>query len=126
MRSLALSRDRPTGFTIGTLAAILDIWHYWMADLRLGYCTTGWALNKQFCCWGAGASHRAARTLARRGVLTPAGTRNRDRTGDVAGHSPRAEEGSCAQWHMWSGADQDGNNFNFYEIEYITNMFFDN
>jgi len=39
------------GFTTGAVASLLNIWHYWMVDLRLGYCKVGWALNMDFCCW---------------------------------------------------------------------------
>lgn len=23
----------------------------WLSDLKLGYCTQGWWLNRKFCCW---------------------------------------------------------------------------
>jgi chloride channel 3/4/5 len=49
--SVSVSLSVCIGFTIGTVAAAIDIWHYWLADLRIGYCSLGWALNRHFCCW---------------------------------------------------------------------------
>jgi chloride channel 3/4/5 len=23
----------------------------WLADIKIGYCSDGWWLNQQFCCW---------------------------------------------------------------------------
>ena len=44
-----------TGLTAGVTASFIDIWHYWLVDLRLGYCKTSWAFNTEFCCWASGA-----------------------------------------------------------------------
>ena len=41
------------GIVIGVVAAALNIITEWLSDVKLGYCTTGFYLNEQFCCWGA-------------------------------------------------------------------------
>lgn len=41
------------GAAIGLNAAFLNIVTEWLADIKLGYCTTGFYLNESFCCWGA-------------------------------------------------------------------------
>jgi chloride channel 3/4/5 len=40
------------GAAIGVNAAFLNIITEWLADIKLGYCTTGFYLNENFCCWG--------------------------------------------------------------------------
>ncbi|GAA6028948.1 hypothetical protein JCM8097_001520 [Rhodosporidiobolus ruineniae] len=40
------------GATIGFNAALMSILTAWLADLKLGYCSSGaWWLNRKFCCW---------------------------------------------------------------------------
>jgi chloride channel 3/4/5 len=41
------------GAVIGLIAAVLNIITEWLSDIKLGYCTTAFYLNQQFCCWGA-------------------------------------------------------------------------
>ncbi|RMD39807.1 hypothetical protein DV735_g5319, partial [Chaetothyriales sp. CBS 134920] len=41
------------GVIIGLIAAALNIISEWVSDVKLGYCTTAWYLNKDFCCYGA-------------------------------------------------------------------------
>lgn len=41
------------GSIIGLNAAFLNIVTEWLSDIKLGYCTTAFYLNEQFCCWGA-------------------------------------------------------------------------
>lgn len=41
------------GAAIGLNAAILNIVTEWLSDIKLGYCTTAFYLNENFCCWGA-------------------------------------------------------------------------
>ena len=41
------------GAAIGLNSALLNIITEWLSDVKLGYCTTGFYLNEQFCCWGA-------------------------------------------------------------------------
>ncbi|KZF19378.1 voltage gated chloride channel [Xylona heveae TC161] len=41
------------GVVIGLNAAFLNIVTEWLSDIKLGYCTTGFYLNENFCCWGA-------------------------------------------------------------------------
>ncbi len=41
------------GAVIGLNAAALNIITEWLSDVKLGYCTTAFYLNEQFCCWGA-------------------------------------------------------------------------
>jgi chloride channel 3/4/5 len=31
--------------------AVISIVSVWLSDLKLGYCSDGWWLNQQFCCW---------------------------------------------------------------------------
>ncbi|RYP80414.1 hypothetical protein DL770_006219 [Monosporascus sp. CRB-9-2] len=40
------------GAAIGLNAAFLNIVTEWLADIKIGYCTTAFYLNEQFCCWG--------------------------------------------------------------------------
>lgn len=40
------------GAAIGLNAGFLSIVTEWLADIKLGYCTTGFYLNENFCCWG--------------------------------------------------------------------------
>ena len=41
------------GASIGLNAAFLNIITEWLSDIKLGYCTTAFYLNEDFCCWGA-------------------------------------------------------------------------
>ncbi|KAM5450282.1 glycerol ethanol, ferric requiring protein [Microsporum canis] len=41
------------GVAIGLNAGFLNIVTEWLADVKLGYCTTGFYLNEAFCCWGS-------------------------------------------------------------------------
>lgn len=41
------------GAAIGLNSALLNIITEWLSDVKLGYCTTAFYLNEQFCCWGA-------------------------------------------------------------------------
>ncbi|KAK0629675.1 voltage gated chloride channel [Bombardia bombarda] len=40
------------GAAIGLNAAFLNIVTEWLADIKLGHCTTAFYLNENFCCWG--------------------------------------------------------------------------
>ncbi|CAK7205168.1 glycerol ethanol, ferric requiring protein [Sporothrix eucalyptigena] len=40
------------GVAIGLNAAFLNIITEWLSDIKLGYCTTAFYLNENFCCWG--------------------------------------------------------------------------
>ncbi|EKM80588.1 hypothetical protein AGABI1DRAFT_126647 [Agaricus bisporus var. burnettii JB137-S8] len=39
------------GVCIGLNAAIISIVTAWLSDIKMGYCSDGWWLNQQFCCW---------------------------------------------------------------------------
>ncbi|EIM81266.1 voltage-gated chloride channel [Stereum hirsutum FP-91666 SS1] len=39
------------GAGIGVNAAIISIVTAWLSDIKMGYCSDGWWLNQQFCCW---------------------------------------------------------------------------
>lgn len=39
------------GVCIGLNAAIVSIVSEWLGDIKMGYCSDGWWLNQQFCCW---------------------------------------------------------------------------
>ncbi|KAF8236060.1 Cl-channel protein [Tricholoma matsutake] len=39
------------GVCIGINMAIISIVSVWLSDLKFGYCSDGWWLNQQFCCW---------------------------------------------------------------------------
>ena len=36
---------------IGLNAALISIITEWLSDIKMGYCSDGWWLNQQFCCW---------------------------------------------------------------------------
>lgn len=40
------------GAAIGLNAAFLNIITEWLSDIKMGYCTTAFYLNENFCCWG--------------------------------------------------------------------------
>lgn len=40
------------GAAIGLNAAFLQIVTEWLSDIKLGYCSTAFYLNENFCCWG--------------------------------------------------------------------------
>ncbi|KAJ4164929.1 hypothetical protein LMH87_006582 [Akanthomyces muscarius] len=40
------------GAAIGLNAAFLNIVTEWLSDIKMGYCTTAFYLNENFCCWG--------------------------------------------------------------------------
>ncbi|KAH6856400.1 chloride channel [Chaetomium sp. MPI-CAGE-AT-0009] len=40
------------GAAIGLNAGFLNIITEWLADIKLGYCSTKFYLNEDFCCWG--------------------------------------------------------------------------
>lgn len=48
------------GVAIGLNAAFLNIVTEWLSDIKMGYCTTAFYLNENFCCWGEdnGMSHQ--------------------------------------------------------------------
>ena len=39
------------GICIGVNAAVISIVTEWLSDIKFGYCSDGWWLNEQFCCW---------------------------------------------------------------------------
>jgi chloride channel 3/4/5 len=39
------------GLAAGIMAAFIDVTSKWLGDLRFGYCSAGWYLEKKFCCW---------------------------------------------------------------------------
>ena len=39
------------GIAIGVNAALISIATEWLSDIKMGYCSDGWWLNQQFCCW---------------------------------------------------------------------------
>ncbi|KAI9507496.1 voltage-gated chloride channel [Russula earlei] len=39
------------GAGIGFNAAVISIITEWLSDIKMGYCSDGWWLNQQFCCW---------------------------------------------------------------------------
>lgn len=41
------------GIAIGLNAAVLNIVTEWLSDIKMGYCTTAFYLNEDFCCFGA-------------------------------------------------------------------------
>ncbi|KAI9809180.1 MAG: hypothetical protein M1825_002471 [Sarcosagium campestre] len=48
---LALIRIYNVGAAIGLNAAFLNIVTEWLSDIKLGYCSTAFYLNENFCCW---------------------------------------------------------------------------
>lgn len=53
------------GAVIGLISAILNIITEWLSDIKLGYCTTAFYLNEQFCCWGSEGGTYQLRTRLR-------------------------------------------------------------
>lgn len=57
------------GAAIGLNAAVLNIATEWLSDIKLGYCTTAFYLNEDFCCWGEDDGtctvHSPGRSIAR-------------------------------------------------------------
>ncbi|PFH49767.1 hypothetical protein AMATHDRAFT_4623 [Amanita thiersii Skay4041] len=39
------------GVCIGINAGVISIVSEWLSDIKMGYCSDGWWLNQQFCCW---------------------------------------------------------------------------
>lgn len=39
------------GISIGLNSALISIVTKWLSDIKMGYCSDGWWLNQQFCCW---------------------------------------------------------------------------
>ncbi|KAI8928769.1 chloride channel [Entophlyctis helioformis] len=39
------------GGITGLLAGFIDVSEQWLSDMRMGYCSAGFYLNRQFCCW---------------------------------------------------------------------------
>ncbi|CBF86577.1 hypothetical protein AN2308.2 [Aspergillus nidulans FGSC A4] len=52
------------GAVIGLIAAVLNIITEWLSDIKLGYCTTAFYLNQQFCCWGAEGAAKLVKSFA--------------------------------------------------------------
>ncbi|KPI35474.1 putative chloride channel protein [Cyphellophora attinorum] len=52
-RRILASIDAAQAVVIGLIAAALNIITEWLADVKLGYCTTAWYLNEGFCCYGS-------------------------------------------------------------------------
>ena len=67
------------GAAIGLNAGFLNIITEWLSDIKLGYCTTAFYLNENFCCWGAEKGRRDYEIS--RECLTRSG---------------------CDEWHRWS------------------------
>ena len=44
-------KDTDVGIFIGLNAACINVITEWLSDFKLGYCSQGWYLNQQFCCW---------------------------------------------------------------------------
>lgn len=55
------------GVAIGLNSAVLNIITEWLSDVKLGYCTTAFYLNEQFCCWGAEGGTSSISIIAYRG-----------------------------------------------------------
>ena len=51
-RHLPTTTSSPNvGMAIGINAALISITTEWLSDIKMGYCSDGWWLNQQFCCW---------------------------------------------------------------------------
>ena len=67
------------GAAIGLNAAFLNIVTEWLSDVKLGYCSTAFYLNEDFCCWGEDSQYAQA---------------------DVGKHI--LIEAGCDDWHRWT------------------------
>ncbi|ORX61491.1 voltage gated chloride channel [Hesseltinella vesiculosa] len=45
------------GATIGFNSALIAIVTNWLSDIKIGYCSNAWWLNKKFCCWEIDEEH---------------------------------------------------------------------
>ncbi len=67
----------PVGVCIGFNAAVVSIVSEWLSDIKMGYCSDGWWLNQQFCCWeiegdevdGCDAWHSWSRVMLARWII---------------------------------------------------------
>ncbi|KZS98475.1 Cl-channel protein [Sistotremastrum niveocremeum HHB9708] len=60
------------GVFIGVNAALISIITEWLSDLKMGYCSDGWWLNQQVCCWEIdGAEEGACSTWRTWSPLAP-------------------------------------------------------
>src|ERR1700730_12213262 len=48
---IKITVTRFSGVCIGLNAAMISIVTEWLSTIKLGYCTEGWWLSQQFCCW---------------------------------------------------------------------------
>jgi chloride channel 3/4/5 len=96
--------------------AVISIATEWASDLKTGYCTAGWWLNRKFCCWefmeGGGPGGTSpipsslkpsggagnATMLARAGEALEWGMALVQRAEVQPGSSSEA----CSDWQPWS------------------------
>jgi len=60
------------GVCIGVNAALISIITAWLSDLKMGYCSDGWWLNRQFCCWEIEGGDDACESWHSWGAAVPA------------------------------------------------------
>ncbi|KAI3614729.1 hypothetical protein CBS9595_004000 [Malassezia furfur] len=112
------------GILIGLNMAIISVVTEWASDLKQGYCSTGWWLNKKFCCWeqmdptGPGAASvpvGIAAAAAQATATAPSSTMTlvssalahatqlaRRANGTEPAAVVSAMEETCAEWVEWS------------------------
>ncbi|GMK56525.1 hypothetical protein CspeluHIS016_0303650 [Cutaneotrichosporon spelunceum] len=60
-----------TGIGIGLSAALMSIMTAWLADLKLGRCSTGWWLSRKFCCLEVSDEGESCEEWIRWGLFQP-------------------------------------------------------
>lgn len=62
---------KTSGIGIGLSAALMSIMTAWLADLKLGRCSTGWWLSRKFCCLEVSDEGESCEEWNRWGLFQP-------------------------------------------------------
>lgn len=97
--------------------AVISVVTEWASDLKQGYCSTGWWLNKKFCCWeqmdpgGPGAASVPVGIAAAAQATGPATTAAASASARAlqmllavraAPDTPSNEAATCPEWVEWT------------------------
>lgn len=89
------------GTVVAVIAWCIDVVQEWMSDLKQGYCSNNWLLNRNFCCWET------------------KGTELQKKWTELRLNELLLIEGECRAWRSWSSVLQIED-----ETEsYLTSMF---
>ena len=103
------------GVLIGLNMAVISVVTEWASDLKQGYCSAGWWLNKKFCCWedmdpagpGAGSGPKgmaalAAAAAANANTTSVASAIQTMTRLTLRSESPVAPVETCNEWIEWA------------------------